>query len=68
MHFLRSALDYVPRKLGDDCLLELHWMYDRRDLSQVRRDLPAWLAKGAENTQTHRLGGGEHRRDSHLLP
>jgi putative transposase len=45
VHFLRNALDYVPRKVGDDCLLELRWMYDRRDLSEVRRDLAAWLAK-----------------------
>jgi putative transposase len=45
VHFLRNALDYVPRKVDDDCLLELRWMYDRRDLSEVRRDLAAWLAK-----------------------
>lgn len=45
VHFLRNALDYVPRKVDDDCLLELRWMYDRRDLSEVRRDLSAWLAK-----------------------
>lgn len=31
VHFLRNALDYVPRKVHDDCLLELRWMYDRRD-------------------------------------
>jgi len=45
VHFLRNALDYVPRKVDDDCLLELRWMYDRRDLGEVRRDLAAWLAK-----------------------
>jgi putative transposase len=45
VHFLRNALDYVPRRVDDDCLLELRWMYDRRDLSEVRRDLAAWLAK-----------------------
>lgn len=45
MHFLRNALDYVPRKIDDDCLLELRWMYDRRDLTEVRRDLAAWLGK-----------------------
>jgi transposase-like protein len=45
VHFLRNALDYVPRKVDDDCLLELRWMYDRRDLAEVRRDLTAWLAK-----------------------
>jgi len=31
VHFLRNALDYVPRKVDDDCLQELRWMYDRRD-------------------------------------
>jgi putative transposase len=45
VHFLRDALDYVPRKVDDDYLLELRWMYDRRDLSEVRRDLAAWLSK-----------------------
>jgi putative transposase len=45
VHFLRNALDYVPRKVDDDCLKELRWMYDRRDLAEVRRDLAQWLAK-----------------------
>jgi putative transposase len=45
VHFLRNALDYVPRRVDDDCLLELRWMYDRRDLSEVRRDLATWLTK-----------------------
>jgi len=45
VHFLRNALDYVPRKVDDDCLMELRWFYDRRDLSEVRRDLAAWLGK-----------------------
>jgi putative transposase len=45
VHFLRNALDYVPRKVDDDCLQELRWMYDRRDLAEVRRDLAQWLAK-----------------------
>ncbi|HEY7580826.1 MAG TPA: IS256 family transposase [Acetobacteraceae bacterium] len=45
VHFLRNALDYVPRKVDDDCLMELRWFYDRRDPAEVRRDLVAWLAK-----------------------
>jgi putative transposase len=40
-----QALDYVPRKVDDDCLQELRWFYDRRDLGEVRRDLAAWLGK-----------------------
>ena len=45
VHFLRNALDYVPRRVDDDCLQELRWLYDRRDLSEARRDLAAWLTK-----------------------
>jgi len=45
VHFLRNALDYVPRKVDDDCLQELRWIYHRRDLAEVRRDIAAWLAK-----------------------
>jgi putative transposase len=55
VHFLRNALDYVPRKVDDDCLQELRWFGvlgpakpdpgDRRDLAEVRRDIAQWLAK-----------------------
>jgi transposase-like protein len=45
VHFLRNALDYLPRKADDDCLMELRWLYDRRSLEEARRDLAAWLAK-----------------------
>src|SRR6201981_2724927 len=58
VHFLRNALDYVPRKVDDDCLLELRWMYDRRDLAEVRRDLAAWLAKwGGKSPKSTGWGG-----------
>ena len=39
VHFLRNALDYVPRKVDDDCLQELRWLYDRRDLADGMRCL-----------------------------
>lgn len=45
VHFLRNALDYLPRKADDDCLKELRWIYDRRDLNEAQRDLSAWLAR-----------------------
>lgn len=45
VHFLRNALDHLPRKADDDCLKELRWIYDRRDLGEARRDLTAWLGK-----------------------
>ena len=45
VHFLRNALDYLPRKADDDCLKELRWMYDRRSLEEAHKDLAAWLTK-----------------------
>jgi putative transposase len=45
VHFLRNALDYVPRKVDDDCLMELRWFYDRRDIAEVRRDIAQWVTK-----------------------
>ena len=45
VHFLRNALDHMPRKRDDDCLQELRWFYDRRELAEVRQDLARWLAK-----------------------
>ena len=45
VHFLRNALDYLPRKADDDCLQELRWIYDRRDLQEAQRDLAAWISK-----------------------
>ena len=67
-----EPLDYVPRlsapltsrrgigrspMVGDDCLQELRWLYDRRDLAEARRDLAAWLTKWqAKVPQAHRVG------------
>ncbi|MBB3594903.1 transposase-like protein [Rhizobium sp. BK529] len=45
VHFLRNALDHLPRKHRDDCLQELRWIYDRRDLAEARTDLATWLSK-----------------------
>src|SRR5258708_8775220 len=45
VHFLPNALDYVPRKVDDDYLIDMRWFYDRRDLAELRRHLVAWLAK-----------------------
>jgi putative transposase len=45
VHFLRNALDHLPRKHLDDCLQELRWVYDRRDLAEARRDIAQWLVK-----------------------
>ena len=45
VHFLRNALDYLPRKADDDCLQELRWLYERRDIVEAQRDLAAWLQR-----------------------
>ena len=34
IHFLRNALDHLPRKADDDCLQELRWLYDRRSIEE----------------------------------
>ena len=47
VHFLRNALDHLPRKAGDDCLTELRWLYDRRDAAEARVHLAAWLERWA---------------------
>jgi putative transposase len=46
VHFLRNALDFLPRRaVADDCLTELRWMFERRDAGEARRDLAMWLQK-----------------------
>jgi putative transposase len=45
VHFLRNARDHLPRKADDDCLQELRWLYDRRELAEARQDLARWLGK-----------------------
>ena len=61
VHFLRNALDYLPRKGGDDCLVELRWLYDlarRRGSPQGPGSLAASLA--GEIFQALRVGGRKH--------
>ena len=45
VHFLRNALDHLPRKANDDCLVELRWLYDRRNVGEARQDLARWLER-----------------------
>ena len=45
VHFLRNALDRIPRSADRTCLQELRWLYDRRDATEARTDLAAWLAR-----------------------
>lgn len=45
VHFLRNAIDHLPRKRDDDCLKELGWLYERRSVKEARADLKAWIAR-----------------------
>ena len=45
VHFLRNALDHVPRSADPACLQELRWLYDRRDVNEARHDLTQWLLR-----------------------
>lgn len=51
VHFLRNALDHLPRKADEECLRELRWLYERRNAAEARRDLAAWLQKWQEKYQ-----------------
>ena len=49
VHFLRNALDHMPKKHIDPaCMMELRWIYDRRTIDEAMSDLNAWLNKWAE--------------------
>jgi putative transposase len=73
VHFLRNALDYVPRKVDDDRLRELRWLYDRRELAEakclagqvIRAAYPklcAWVEAHIEETLTfYRLPRQHHK-------
>ncbi len=47
VHFLRNALDHLPRTADRDCLTELRWIYERQNAEEARRDLQAWLQRWA---------------------
>src|SRR5215470_14633088 len=46
---LRALLEERHRssaeKSDDDCLQELRWLYDRRQLKEAKADIKAWLEK-----------------------
>ena len=45
VHFLRNALEYLPKTADPDCLQELRWLFGRRDSKEALSDLAAWLSK-----------------------
>ena len=76
VHFLRNALDHLPRKADDDCLQELRWIEPALRPASHRppragrgRGRSRRLAQevGRPLRQADELGGGEHRGDLHLL-
>ena len=45
VHFLRNAMDHLPRRGNDDCLQELRWIYDRREIARPPVDpIPGRIA------------------------
>jgi putative transposase len=56
VHFLRNALDYLSRKLADDCLQELRWIYDRRELAEAIVTSPLGSPNGRPNTPGCAIG------------
>ena len=70
VHFLRNTLDHLPRQADDDCLPELRWMYERRDVEEARRDLRQWLEKWSNKYPKLCAwveGGGQPRGDVDVL-
>jgi putative transposase len=64
VHFLRNAIGHLPRKRDDDCLKELSWLYERRNVKEARADLKAWIERGPRPLRQARgVGRGEHRGD-----
>jgi transposase-like protein len=74
VHFLRNAPDHLPRKADDDCLQELRWIDDRRELAEAdpaarlerwspRHDrLTVWAEQNVEETFTcYRLPRQHHK-------
>ena len=45
VHFLRNALDHLPRRKDNDCIIELRWIYERRTVAEAQADISSWLKK-----------------------
>jgi len=66
VHVLRNALEHSPRKAGDDCLMELRWLYGRRDLDGAPRDSGAWPEKSQQPRPASGGGRGNPKQHQHL--
>lgn len=45
VHFLRNALDHLPRRKDNDCIIELRWIYERRTVVEAHADIASWLKR-----------------------
>ena len=83
VHFLRNALDHLPRKRMDECLSGLRWVYDCHEIKTSRRVLAEWLERwrarhpklcewveeNIEETLTfYRLGELGEKQADHMAP
>lgn len=48
VHFLRNALDHLPRRADESCLMGLRWIYERPNIEEARLALGAWLREWTE--------------------
>ena len=68
VHFLRNALEHLPRKGDQECFLELRWMYERRSLKETKADLAAWIKKWGERyPKLVEWVEEQHRGNIHVL-
>jgi putative transposase len=45
VHFLRNAMEHLPRNADEDCLRELRSIYDQLTLEKAKVELAIWLKK-----------------------
>lgn len=45
VHFLRNAMEHLPRNADEDCLRELRSIYDQLTLEKAKTELATWLKK-----------------------
>ena len=65
VHFLRNALDHLPRKADDDRLHELRWLYEAQPRRGACRSRAMARQMAGQIPQAHRLGRGDDRGDLH---
>jgi transposase-like protein len=60
-YVLRNTLDHLSRKSVYDCLQELRWLCDRRDLAEAQKDLAHNETPGVQFLNTL------HKTCTHLI-